>query len=105
MRQGTNPILLKIARFFSSYTTFVFNLIELFFKKKRRAISIIFLVATLRSGSTLTYQILNRGTHVTYFKFLELIVCFNFGGKKANDSYNNNDFKSDIGLVSVFQEN
>ena len=29
-----------------------------------------------------------------------------FGGKKVNDSYNNNDFKSDIGLVSgKFQEN
>ena len=37
-------------------------------------------------------------------EFIEIFTLF--GGKKVNDSYNNNDFKSDIGLVSkVFQEN
>lgn len=103
MRQGTNPILLKTARFFQAIPPFFLTWIEFFFKKKRRdKFPIIFLVATPRSGSTLTYQILNRGTKSLYISnFWNLLYALPlFGGKKVNDSYNNNDFKSDIGLVS-----
>ena len=67
MRQGTNPILLKTARFFQAIPPLFLTWIEFFLKKKRgETFPIIFLVATPRSGSTLTYQILNRGTKSLY---------------------------------------
>ena len=63
MRQGTNPILLKTARFFKPYLLF-FNLIESFYSRRDK-FPIIF-CCDPRSGSTLTYQILNRGTKSLY---------------------------------------
>lgn len=103
MRKGTNPILLKIARFFQTIPPFFLTWIEFFRKKKKgEKLPIIFLVAPPRSGSTLTYQILNRGTKSLYISNLwNLLYALPYiGGRYVNSNFKNNRFDSDRGLVS-----
>ena len=103
MRKGTSPILLKIARFFQNIPPFFLTWIECFLRKKRgQKFPIIFLVALPRSGSTLTYQILNRGTKSLYISNLwNLLYALPYiAGSSVNSKSKNNRFDSDRGLVA-----
>ena len=71
MRKGTSPILLSIARIFQSIPPFLLSWIEFSLpKKKSDFYPIIFIIALPRSGSTVTYQLLNRGTKSLYLSNL-----------------------------------
>ena len=103
MRKGTNPILLSVARMIQSIPPFFLTWIEfLISKNKSNIFPIIFIISPPRSGSTITYQILNRATRSLYLSNIwNLLYALPFiGGKYTKDMSTNKDFKSDRGLVS-----
>lgn len=103
MRKGTSPILLSIARMMQSIPPVFLTWIEfLIQKKKSNLFPIIFIISTPRSGSTITYQLLNRATKSLYLSNLwNLLYALPFiGGKYTKEISENKDFKSDKGLVS-----
>lgn len=93
-----------LGRLFQSIPPFLYSWIELFFRKRKtQKYPIIFLISTPRSGSTLTYQILSRGTK-SYFltNFWNLLYAIPLIGgllTKRNKNISSN-FKSDRGLVT-----
>lgn len=103
MRKGTSPILLRIARLFQSIPPFFFTWIEIFFKKNYiKTYPLIILVSPPRSGSTLSYQLLSRGTRSLYFTniwnlFYSLPIIGGLISKNNRD--NRSNFTSDRGLV------
>jgi len=103
MRKGTSPILLSVARIFQSIPPFFLTWIEFSFPKKRSDFyPIIFVIAPPRSGSTLTYQLLSRGTRSIYLSnFWNLLYALPYiGGRYVKSVSENRSFKSDRGLVS-----
>jgi len=103
MRKGSNPILLLVARIIQSIPPVLLTWIEFIIRKKKsNTFPMIFVVAPPRSGSTLTYQILNRGTRSLYLSNLwNLLYALPYiGGKYTKDVSKKKDFKSDRGLVS-----
>ena len=103
MRKGTSPILLSIARIFQSIPPFFLSWIEFSLpKKKSDFYPIIFIIALPRSGSTITYQLLNRGTKSLYLSNLwNLLYAIPYiGSRYVNSVSKNRIFKSDKGLVS-----
>ena len=103
MRKGTSPILLSIARIFQSIPPFLLSWIEFSLpKKKSDFYPIIFIIALPRSGSTVTYQLLNRGTKSLYLSNLwNLLYALPYIGSRYVKSVSKNRiFKSDKGLVS-----
>ena len=103
MRKGTSPILLSLARIFQSIPPFLLSWIEFSFPKKKSDLyPIIFIIAPPRSGSTITYQLLNRGTRSLYLSnFWNLLYALPYiGGRYVKSVSVNRIFKSDKGLVS-----
>jgi hypothetical protein len=103
MRKGTNPILLSVSRMFQSIPPVFLTWIEFLIpKKKSNTFPIIFIISPPRSGSTITYQILNKATRSLYLSNIWnlLYALPYFGGKFTTDVSKNKDFKSDRGLVS-----
>lgn len=93
-----------LGRLFQSIPPFLYSWIELFFRKsKTQKYPIIFLISTPRSGSTLTYQILSRGTKSYFLTNLwNLLYAIPLIGgllTKRNKNISSN-FKSDRGLVT-----
>ena len=74
----------------------------MFFKRKGNYFPIIFILGIPRSGSTITYQILNRGTKSFYISNLwNLLYSIPYlGGKFVKKNYSNDNFNSDKGLVN-----
>jgi hypothetical protein len=102
VRKGTSPILLSVARIFQSIPPVFLTWIEFFFPKKRSDhYPIIFVIAPPRSGSTLIYQLLNRGTKSLYLSnFWNLLYALPYiGGRYVKSVSKNRSFKSDRGLV------
>ena len=105
MRRGTKPILLFFARMIQSIPPYLLTWMEFFIKKKQSInYPIIFIISYPRSGSTLTYQILNRGTKSLYLSNIwNLLYALPFfGAKYTNEILKNKNFSSDIGLVPGF---
>ena len=105
MRKGTSPILLSFARVMQSIPPVFLTWIEFLIpKKKSNTFPIIFIISSPRSGSTITYQILNRATRSLYLSNIwNLLYALPYiGGKSTKDVSKNKDFKSDSGLVSGF---
>lgn len=103
MRKGSSPLLLSVARMLQSIPPFFLTWIEFLFLKKKNSMSnMIFIIASPRSGSTLTYQLLNRGTRSLYLSnFWNLLYALPYiGGKYTKQFLKNNHFISDSGLVS-----
>jgi hypothetical protein len=103
MRNGTSPILLSLARIFQSIPPIFLTWIDFCIpKKKSNSFPIIFVIAPPRSGSTLTYQLLNRGTRSLYLSnFWNLLYAIPYiGGRYVKLISKNKRFKSDRGLVS-----
>jgi hypothetical protein len=103
MRKGTSPTLLSIARIIQSIPPFLLTWLEFCVPKKRsNSFPVIFIIAPPRSGSTLTYQLLNRGTRSVYLSNLwNLLYALPFiGGKFTKEVSKNQSFISDGGLVS-----
>ena len=103
MRKGTNPILLSLGRIFQSIPPSFLTWIDFCIpKKKSNSFPIIFVIAPPRSGSTLTYQLLNRGTRSLYLSnFWNLLYALPYiGGRYVKSISKNKRFKSDRGLVS-----
>lgn len=94
--------LLRLARIFQSIPPFFLIWLDFIFpKRKLNHFPIIFIVAPPRSGSTLTYQIVNRGTNSIYISNLwNLLYAIPYiGGRFVKKNYRNNIFSSDKGLV------
>jgi len=103
MRKGTSPILLSLSRIFQSIPPSFLTWIDFCIpKKKSNSFPIIFVIAPPRSGSTLTYQLLNRGTRSLYLSnFWNLLYALPYiGGRYVKSISKNKRFKSDRGLVS-----
>lgn len=103
MRKGTNPILISLARIFQSIPPIFLTWIDFCIpKKKSNSFPIIFVIAPPRSGSTITYQLLNRGTRSLYLSnFWNLLYALPYiGGRSVRSISKNKIFKSDRGLVS-----
>ena len=103
MRKGSSPILLSLARLFQSIPPVFLTWIDFCIpKKKSNSFPIIFVIAPPRSGSTLTYQLLNRGTKSLYLSnFWNLLYSLPYiGGRYVKSISKNKSFNSDRGLVS-----
>ena len=103
MNNGRRSFSVFLGRLFQSIPPFLYSWVELFFNKKEiKRYPTIFVISTPRSGSTLTYQILSRGT-----KSYVLTNLWNLfyaipiiGGLLTRRNKNiNSNFKSDRGLV------
>ena len=109
MNKGRKSFGVFLGRLFQSIPPSLYAWIEVFFKKKEISkYPIIFLISMPRSGSTLTYQILSRGTKsyilTNLWNILYAIPLI--GALVSQRKQNNNtDFNSDRGLVSgIFGE-
>ena len=103
MRKGNSPILLSLARIFQSIPPSFLIWIDFCIpKKKSNSFPIIFVIAPPRSGSTITYQLLNRGTRSLYLSnFWNLLYALPYiGGRYVKSISKNKIFNSDRGLVS-----
>ena len=103
MTRDRKSLLISLGRIFQSIPPFFFNWIEWFFIKNNiKKYPFIILVAPPRSGSTLTYQILSRGTNSMYLTNLwNLLYSVPIIGGKFS-RYNRSDTKdfiSNKGLV------
>ncbi|MBT3418309.1 MAG: hypothetical protein HN427_05995 [Flavobacteriales bacterium] len=104
MSKGRKSIVVNIGRIFQTIPPFFFSWIEIFFYKKDiKRYPFIVVISTPRSGSTLTYQILSRGTKSVFLTNLwNLLYALPLIGgiiSKRNEN-NNEEFSSDRGLVS-----
>ena len=104
MRKGDSPKLLYLARLFQSIPPIYFSWIDYLIPKKNKnnKYPIIFILAIPRGGSTIAYQLLNRGTNSFYLSNLwNLLFSIPLlGGKLVSVTSENKIFKSDKGLVS-----
>jgi len=109
MNKGRKSFGVFLGRLFQSIPPFLYSWIEGFFKKEEISkYPIIFIVSMPRSGSTITYQILSRGTKsyilTNLWNILYALPLFGalVSRRKRND---NSDFNSDRGLVNgIFGE-
>jgi hypothetical protein len=104
MNKGRKSIGVFLGRLFQSIPPFLYSWVEVLYKKKEISkYPMIFLVSIPRSGSTLTYQILSRGTKsyvlTNLWNILYAIPLIGalVSKRKRND---NTDFNSDRGLVN-----
>tara|TARA_B100000795_G_C22752794_1_gene420158 strand:+ start:263 stop:1174 length:912 start_codon:yes stop_codon:yes gene_type:complete len=104
MNKGRKSLVVSIGRIFQLIPPFFFNWIEIFFyKRDLKRYPIIVVVSTPRSGSTLTYQILSRGTQSVFLTNLSNLLYSMplIGGLLSMRNVKvNNEFLSDRGLVS-----
>jgi len=104
MSKGRKSLIVNFGRIFQKIPPFIFSWIEIFFcKKEIKRYPIIVIISTPRSGSTLTYQILARGSKSIFLTNLwNLLYSIPLiGGILSKRHKNtNNEFLSDRGLVS-----
>ena len=102
MKRGRHSILTKLGRIFQLINPVLFSWTELLFKKNKiEKYPMIAIVSAPRSGSTLTTQILARGTKSLYLTNLwNLLYAMPLiGGFLSKNKTAKNDFQSNLGWV------
>ena len=103
MKKGRDSILTRIGRLFQKINPIFFRWVEVPFRKKQlNKYPIIFVVSAPRSGSTLTYQILTKGTKSLYLSNLSnlLYALPLIGGMLSKNKKSKGNFKSNKGWVN-----
>lgn len=102
MKRGRHSILTKLGRIFQLINPVLFRWTELLFKKNKiERYPMIAIVSAPRSGSTLTTQILARGTKSLYLtNFWNLLYAMPLiGGFLSKNKTAKNNFQSNLGWV------